>query len=98
MKREREHQSLPRPANHEVILRRRAGGDRCVGDDGVLCGEAFGGGHWGAFGRVGVSMCGGVGVRAFFLSGEAVCRKRGAATEMSVGKCDNEAYMPCGGD
>jgi hypothetical protein len=29
-----------------VVLRRLAGGDRRVGDDGVLCGEAFGGGHF----------------------------------------------------
>ena len=47
MKREREHQSLPRPTNHEVVLRRLAGGNRRVGDDGVLRGEAFGGGHFG---------------------------------------------------
>ena len=45
MKREREHQSLPRPANHEVVLRRLAGGDRRVGDDGILRGKALGGGH-----------------------------------------------------
>ena len=61
MKREREHQSLPRPTNHDVVLRRLAGGDRRVGDDGVLRGEAFGSGHFGggvwAFLRVGVWAC-----------------------------------------
>ena len=98
MKREREHQSLPRPTNHEVVLRRLAGGDRRIGDDGVLRGEAFGGGHWvrlGAWGylRVGAWECG-----RFFYLGKRFAEKRGAATEMSVGKCDNEAYMPCGGD